>query len=163
MKRILVMSDTHGDNLDLVKQIIEKEKCDYNVHCGDFLIDDEQMNELFDYWVYGNNDDDALPDHLIVKFEVENFHFLLLHGHQAFAFTHNNWLKKLYLIGKEKKVDVLLCGHSHRYEEIFYNNDLFIANPGSLCYPRDHQASYMVITIDGREIKFNKHKVDLPK
>lgn len=159
MKRILVMSDTHGINIELMKKVIDNEKCDLNVHCGDFLIDDDTMNSLFDYWVYGNNDEQALTDHNIVSFECEGFHFLLLHGHQAFAFSYDGWLKKLYEIGKEKKVDVLLFGHSHCYEETFYANKLFLANPGSLCKPRDYQASYMIITINNREINFIKKTV----
>jgi len=46
MKRILVVSDNHGDK-EIIESIFKKETFDYSIHLGDALLDEEYIKEKF--------------------------------------------------------------------------------------------------------------------
>ena len=79
MKKIVVISDNHGQQsmLDKIRKI--ESDGDYFVHCGD----SEALEERLKGWicVRGNNDWIArLQDEIV--FEVEGVNFLVTHGHR---------------------------------------------------------------------------------
>lgn len=152
MKKILIISDTHGDK-SFFKEIIEKEKPDIKIHCGDFCVDIDLIKENFDYFVAGNNDNQS---ERIVDFKIEDFKCRLLHGDQ-FGYPILGTLKRemrLYEYAKENNVDILFSGHTH-IEQIFVKDNILLLNPGSLVYPRNvnHMRSYAVLNIEGNKIK----------
>lgn len=134
MKKILLFSDSHGKNTDMIK-IIEKEKADYVIHAGDFCTNIEFMEKNFSYYVAGNNDYEG-ENELI--FEIEKVKFVLVHGHLLsncfFNKEKNNEIFYRFLL--EKKADVLLYGHSHIEFFLKYKDKYFI-NPGSITLPRN--------------------------
>ena len=161
MKRILVLSDTHGLSLKRVQDIINKEKCDITVHCGDYGYEPEVMKKLFTYYVDGNNDFLSQENKQSEKFEVENFNFLVIHGHQVPRFKYRDWLNGIHRYVADKNVDVVLFGHSHHFEVKEFFDHIILANPGSIALPDNMQSTYLVITINKGEIRFTKKEFQL--
>ncbi len=155
-KRILVMSDTHGLKQDDITKIIEKENCDYNIHCGDYLYDFDYMKEHFDYFVDGNNDVKHGYEYNSKTFTICGFKFFLFHGNQLFWHPYHAWIKHLFYEAHQQNVDVLLFGHSHTYLVQQDNQHIIIANPGSITMGRHGKSTYMIITIKNREINFEE-------
>lgn len=114
-----VISDTHGILRDEVIKVIKG--CDAILHGGDFdckrvFEDLEQMGKL--YAVRGNNDWDMwdkLPPFL--DFSLYGLHFYMVHD-------------KSDLPKDLSDIDVMIYGHSHKYEERHENGRL-VLNPGS--------------------------------
>lgn len=115
-----VISDTHGILRDEVIKIIKD--CDVILHGGDFdsrkvLEDLEQTGKKL-YAVRGNNDwdlGDKLPPFL--DFTLYGLHFYMVHN-------------KIEIPEDLSDIDVMIYGHSHKYEERHENGRL-ILNPGS--------------------------------
>lgn len=151
MKKILIISDTHGDKRKY-REVIEKEKPDVTIHAGDFCINYDVISQDFDYIVAGNNDFEGEE---ILDFEIEGLKFRLMHGHQ-FPMFHGNLKAKheyLYNYAKDNDIDILITGHTHI--EYFYNqNETTIINPGSLIMPRNTSLSptYAILLIDNKKI-----------
>ena len=161
MKRILVLSDTHGLSLKRVQDIINKEKCDITVHCGDYGYEPEVMKKMFTYYVDGNNDFLSNENRQLEKFSVENFNFLVMHGHQVPRIKYHDWLNGIHRYAQDKNVDVVLFGHSHHFEVKEFFDHMILANPGSIALPDNMQPTYIVITIDKGEIRFSKRIFEL--
>lgn len=151
MKKILIVSDTHG-SIDSIKSVIKKEKPDYTIHAGDFCVDIDFMKEHFSHFVAGNNDVEGSE---ILEFSIDNINFVLTHGHRIITFFsfHNTKMERLNEFLISKNADVLIFGHTH-IEMFEKNNDLFILNPGSLVYPRNTNSkkTYMILHIDNGKI-----------
>ena len=146
MKRILLLSDSHG-NLNNMADAVRSTRPDLIFHLGDCWNDALRLEKLFPKIpmkkVVGNCDWDQGPAELIV--EVEGKKFLICHGH---AYGVKMSLLTLELSAREKQVDVALYGHTHR---LFYDylSGLTIINPGSIgAPPRGIPASYAVLTVD---------------
>ena len=106
MKRVAIISDTHGLLREEVKE--ELKQADVIIHAGD-INTQEIVNELKSYaplWIVrGNNDKEwakELPDHLFV--EVEGVRFFVIHNKKEIPKD---------LTG----VNVIIYGHSHKYSE----------------------------------------------
>jgi len=118
--KIAVISDTHGLLRD---EVIETAKeCDAIFHLGDIGSKEvyDQLNQLGKlYAVKGNVDGEwakDLPDDLFV--ELYEFSFYLVHDKSKISEE------------RSKKADIIIYGHSHRYE--MYEEGLKIYfNPGS--------------------------------
>lgn len=114
-----VISDTHGILRDEVVKVIKG--CDVILHGGDFdckrvYEDLDRMGKL--YAVRGNNDWDMwnmLPPFL--DFTLYGLHFYMVHD-------------KNDLSNDLSDIDVMIYGHSHKYEERHESGKLFL-NPGS--------------------------------
>lgn len=156
MKKILVISDTHGLNIERVKDVIKQEQPDICVHCGDYVYDRQTMDELFTYYVNGNNDTAFDHEHDAVNFEIEGIKFAVIHGHQFPRFNHHVWENSLHRYLKNNGADVLLHGHSHRYFVKSFGDQLVLANPGSIALPYNGTPTYMVIEVNNHQIEFLK-------
>lgn len=123
MYRIGVISDTHGLLRPEVKEILRG--CEAILHGGDIDRADilEELGEIAPiYAVRGNNDGawaEWIPETLAVS----------LFGISVFM-VHN----KKMLSSDIGNADLVICGHSHRYEEGDFGGGFFL-NPGS-CGPR---------------------------
>lgn len=147
MKKIVVMSDNHGQDkiIDEIRYL--ESDGDYYVHCGD----SEALEEDLKGWicVRGNNDWMAILEDEIV-FEVEGISFLVTHGHRYGYFNREQLMVDDLL---RHGCDVLLSGHTHvpQCEEI---NGFYLINPGSTTLPRRGSAkSYCVIYVNQGKIK----------
>ena len=119
MKRICILSDTHNLLRDEVKA--ELAAADIILHAGDInsitvLQTIKQYGKL--YAVRGNNDNklaEYLPKTLSVT--IEGINFFIVHN-------------KLDIPKYLKDIDIVIYGHSHKYEEEVINGILYL-NPGS--------------------------------
>ncbi len=146
MKKIVVMSDSHGFH-QMIDEVKKREKdADFYVHCGDSEAEDERMKGWL--CVRGNNDwYSHFPEHII--FQAEKLRFYVCHGHRFGYFNRGNAMLQTL---KENNCDILLSGHTHvpQCDEV---NHFYFINPGSTTLPRGgSERSYCVIMVDVDQI-----------
>ena len=138
MKTVAVISDTHGLLRDAVKAELAAADC--IIHAGDIdndaVLDTlKQYGEL--YAVRGNNDKNCttyLPQTLTVT--IEGVRFYIVHN-------KNNVPRNV------EDVDVLVYGHSHKYDATDVDGVLWL-NPGSCGKKRFHlEVSMCRLIVDG--------------
>lgn len=152
MKKIIIFSDTHGDQKKL-KSILDLEDYDYAIHAGDYECDLNFIKEHFDFHVGGNNDFDNNQKEIF--FEIENIKFYLQHGHlmgNYFQLDNKSYMEPFL---KQLDVDIIIHGHTH-INKVWNFGTKFIINPGSLTYPRGGtKSSYILGIIDSNKEKIN--------
>lgn len=122
MHRIAVLSDTHGLLRPEILEILRG--CEVILHGGDINKQTilEELNRIAPVFaVRGNNDKEwaeGLPE--TQSFRLYGLRFFMVHNKKQ--------------IPKDVDADIILYGHSHKYEEKRDGGKLFL-NPGS-CGPR---------------------------
>ncbi len=153
--RVFVVSDSHGRNTYLNKALEQAGPFDYFLHLGD-LEGSEDFIEAFvetpKELISGNNDyfSDIEREKII---ELAGHRIFMTHGHYYYAHSGNEQLKSA---GRRNKADIVLFGHTHR-PTLEIDEDIIVANPGSLTYPRQEKRrpSYMVLYLEkGKVPKF---------
>jgi putative phosphoesterase len=152
--KVLLVSDTHGRNLNL-EDVLDIETPDFLCHMGDLEGSEDYIRLITKCplaMVSGNNDfwTDLNPE---VTFELQGFRIFMTHGHRYCAHAGNEQLKSA---GRRNKADIVLFGHTHR-PTLEFDEDIIVANPGSLTYPRQEKRkpSYMVLYLEkGKVPKF---------
>lgn len=140
MVKIAVLSDTHGLLRPEVTQILRG--CNAIVHGGDInrqSILDELSEIAPVYAVRGNNDKEwaeALPETL--TFTLYGIRFFMVHNKKRIPEDTGD-------------VDIIVYGHSHKYEEKYAEGKLFL-NPGS-CGPRrfTQPVTFAVLEVEADE------------
>lgn len=149
--KYLIVSDIHGniDSINNIKNIVKEENIDEIIILGDlyhygFYSNQEAIDELNKMSgiikaVKGNCDSSS--DIYNSKFAIENSLLMNINGRKFFfCHGHNHNYNTLPI-----KVDYYICGHQH-INYLKELNDLTIANPGSISYPRQNtKRSYMII------------------
>lgn len=157
--RVLIVSDTHNydDNLmDILK--VDKD-FDFMVHLGDIgKLEDyvEEVTGLACFAVKGNNDwRSLLPSESIIM--LGKHRTFITHGHGFSVYSSSERVRE-YAMGLG--CDIVMYGHTH-IPEIKKYNGITVVNPGSLSCPRGgfKRPSYIVATINDDldvdfEIKF---------
>ena len=146
MKKILVMSDTHGKKAAIAAAIARCADADCIVHLGDYSQDAAIVRSLTKkpvYAVRGNCDFSSNAPYEIAL-TVEGVRIVAVHGHQQSVKLS---LLKLGMLAMEKEADIVLFGHTHLPTEQFYAGAT-LYNPGSLGEPRGVRSSFGVITVD---------------
>lgn len=155
MKRVLVLSDSHG-NVDNMVYAVRETEPDMIIHLGDCWADAAKLRRKYPNipmeQVPGNCDCSQEPAERILIIEGKSI--LICHGH---TFNVKASPIMLQYEAEEKKVDMALFGHTHR---IFYSthNGVTYLNPGSVGSPPwGVPPSYAVLEIDGgiREIAYD--------
>lgn len=145
MKRVIVLSDTHGL---LRPEVLEHlSRADVIIHGGD--INTQAIVNKFReyaplYIVRGNNDKEwaeDLPQSL--TFSIEDVRFFLIHN-------------KRDVPPDLSDTDVVVYGHSHKYACEDRNGVLWL-NPGSCGRRRfDQEITFAVMTVNGGQIQVEK-------
>ena len=150
MKRIIILSDTHGLLRPEVLEYLPQ--ADAIIHGGDIntqVIVDKLQEYAPLYIVRGNNDKEwaaGLPHSL--TFAIEGVRFFLVHN------------KKDVPAGLED-VDVVVYGHSHKYAQEERDGVLWL-NPGSCGKRRfDQEITLAMMTVD--QGHFQVEKVTIPQ
>jgi len=162
MKKILIVSDTHGRN-DLMTQIIKKEKpIDMLIHCGDLESSPSMLDCLVDcpvHAVSGNNDFSADLSRMKV-FRIGDSKAVLVHGHK---YNLHSGLLSLRYLARGNGADIVMFGHTH-HPVITTEDGVTFINPGSLTYPRQEgrAPSYIIMSVDDKgdatyEVKYWGH------
>lgn len=136
MKRVLIISDTHGDNAFFQVVLKKVGQPDFFVHCGDIEGTEyyyENIMPCEKIMVMGNNDflSGLKP---VETATINGLKILAVHGHRH----HVNWTTEdLVELGKENGAKVVFFGHSHK-PKMEYDEEagIWVVNPGSLTYPR---------------------------
>lgn len=143
MKRILILSDSHG-NKDSVENLIMGYKFDCVFFLGDGIKDFEWLNEE-EYniiKVAGNCDYFSTESKVRVEV-VDGIRILLTHG-DLFGVKYSicNLLKE----AKLKNIDVVCFGHTHNQIDEIEDN-IRLLNPGA--FKNGH---YMILEIDKSQL-----------
>lgn len=129
IQKIAILSDSHGktENVKVVLEKIEELSCDALIHAGDIC--DEltlqmmQKTRLPLFLVFGNNDRKLFDVANVYSIEQEPYYFEI--AGVNFKLMH----LPFYMNGD---CDVLIYGHTHKFEAQKYGKTLFI-NPGEVC------------------------------
>lgn len=147
--KILVVSDTHRRNENLLNILDKIGPIDLLVHCGDVegsenLISDAAGCSV--QMVSGNNDFwSDLPREK--EFEIGDYKVWLTHGHNYYVSMNYEIIKQE---ARARYIDIVMCGHTHK-PIVDISPDLTLINPGSLSYPRQEgkRPSYIIMEVDG--------------
>ena len=146
--RILVVSDTHGNQTALLKAHQAAGHLDAVIHLGDGEADTAILAEIESHPVLrvsGNCDSGSTaPRELVCTWQGTRL--LLCHGDR---YGVKNGLARLVQYGKEINADAVLYGHTHiaMTEE---HEGLILVNPGTMTYPAPfHSFAILEITSDG--------------
>ncbi|MBR6329667.1 MAG: metallophosphoesterase [Lachnospiraceae bacterium] len=146
--KILVMSDSHRDNIKM-RQVIERERpFDMVIHCGDIEGGEYFLERLADCTVKivsGNNDFFSDLDSEL-EFTVMDRRFWVTHGHYYYVSMSPERIEHEAV---SRGVDVVLFGHTHR-PYIHESRGVLAINPGSVAFPRQEGRipTYAVMEID---------------
>jgi len=137
MKKVVIISDTHGMLRDKVK--LECQNADWLIHAGD-VTDHRILEQLKDYApvtvVRGNNDKTLSELPLVDNVQIDKIKFLVVHQKKDIP---NNF----------EKADIVVYGHSHKFHDEQKDGVLYL-NPGSCGKRRFGLPITMVIMmIDG--------------
>ena len=149
--KILVVSDTHGRDDNLMKVLKKVKPIDFLIHCGDIEGSEERIRE----WagcpcamVRGNNDFYTdLPAEEVVT--LGRYRVLITHGHNYGV----SWdTQGIVEAARERECDIVMYGHTHRpvVEVATGEGGITVINPGSLSYPRQEgrKPSYIIMETD---------------
>ena len=146
--KVLIVSDTHKMNGNYFR-VLEEEKPDMVIHCGDGEGSEYALTEAADcpvHIVLGNNDFfSCLPRELTL--EIGPCKVWVVHGHNYYVSVGNENLKRE---AAARGVDVGLYGHTHR-PVVDTEGKGTAVNPGSLSFPRQEgrRPSYVVMVQEG--------------
>ena len=145
MKRIIVLSDTHGLLRPEVLEYLPQ--ADVIIHGGD-INTQAMVNKLREcaplYIVRGNNDKEWAVDlPYSLAFTIEGVRFYLVHNKKDVPADLSN-------------TDVVIYGHSHKYVCEERDNVLWL-NPGSCGRRRFNQEiTFAIMTVDNRHAQVEK-------
>ena len=158
MKKILVISDSHGI-LTNVKELFNRyPDVEDVIHLRDILGDYEEISQMCKGQfkaVRGNCDfgNNSLDLYEIV--EVGDLRILATHGHECGV---NYGLERLVNMAIINDCDIALYGHTH-VPEVLEIEGVTVMNPGSISLPRqmNHRPSYGVIYLDENQVTCKVH------
>lgn len=150
MKRLIAVSDTHGNAKAVEKLLPLIKENHYFVHLGDGLSDLRLALEECPkktHFCVGNCDfyPGVLDEGVL---EVENARIFYCHGHR---YGVKGGLGVLARRAKELNCQLALYGHTHQ-AGITEIDGVTLVNPGSLRYPFGEGGSYAYIVVNGEKI-----------
>lgn len=147
MKKILVLSDSHGEVARMYSAFQEVHP-DMVIHLGDCWEDarrlKQKLGDLPVECVPGNCD--YIYEQEVRDILIEGKRVMICHGH---TFRVKAGYLNLELAAKEREADVALFGHTHK---VYYetSNGITYLNPGSIgAPPYGIPPSYGILMIDG--------------
>ena len=117
--KILLVSDTHGNNEALDYLVKQYPNMDLYLHAGDSESDSYSLFPFVS--IRGNCDYFSFDDKRLFKTEYGNI--LIKH----FPFLYQNEKENLF---------IFIHGHTHHYE-VYEEDNHIVLNPGSVTFPRD--------------------------
>lgn len=146
--KILIISDTHGRNLNILNTIKRVGPVDILIHLGDFGGGEHYIEEISGCpteMVSGNNDfyNGLSKDKLI---RIGKYNIMLTHGHR-YGVNYNT--SGILEAGAKNKADIVMFGHTH-IPMIDLSREVWLINPGSLALPRQYGRvpTFIIMEID---------------
>ena len=151
--KVLIVSDTHRNEDNLIMALEKETNLDLLIHCGDVEGAEAEIEHYAGcktVFVAGNNDYfSGLPRE--VEIEIEECKVWITHGHSYYVNANPEYIRKE---ARSRGMDIVMFGHTHRpVADVM--EDLTVINPGSLTYPRQdgRRPSYAVLEIEKKDIK----------
>lgn len=131
--RLLVVSDSHGNEANLRQAVLSQPKAEVVIHLGDGEEECGRVKNAFPEKMFlqvkGNCDwGSSLP--AFGEFSPEGKRIFYTHGH---LYGVKSGQYEILRAAREKKADILLYGHTHK-AFTDYEDGLYFMNPGSLSY-----------------------------
>ena len=149
MKKLIIISDTHGNRkaVESLRPLIAEN--DYVVHLGDGMADMRELRSDYPEKVYScaGNCDFFAQDITEGVLEIEGVRIFYCHGHKYSVKSH------LYALAEETKnrgCDIALYGHTHT-ALITEINGVTLINPGALRAEVGKGGSYCYLVIHGKK------------
>lgn len=153
IKKIAIISDTHG-LIQYIDDVFANEgNIDYLIHLGDYYSDMGLINAKYPglktYYIMGNHDMEWMEPKEAI-FEILGVRIYATHGHLYNIKLGVNGLVKR---AKEVNADIALYGHNH-IQKCIYQDHVIVINPGSISEPREDNClfSYTILEITDNEI-----------
>lgn len=148
--KILVVSDTHGYQKNLLHVLKKVKPIDLLVHCGDLegdvaSIEREAGCEVI---IVAGNNDYGYPYEKVLTFQAGTHKVVVTHGHKYSIYAG---LDALYYLARENEADIVMFGHIHR-PVLKREDGVTFLNPGSLSLPRqeNRRPSYAIMEVDDK-------------
>lgn len=146
MKKLIILSDTHGNGNAVAELLPLIAENDCVIHLGDGAGDMREIRSLYPDKVYavGGNCDfsTALPQE--GELEIEQVKIFYCHGHR---YGVKEDREKLAAEAKRRGCDIALYGHTH-IAMIDETDGVTLINPGSLRYPVGKGGSYCYLVVN---------------
>lgn len=158
--KVLVLSDSHGDERKIEQLMEDGMKADMMLHLGDVCGSADYIEALCQCparIIAGNNDYGPYLDPEMI-FELEGKRIWMTHGHE---YRIRQDLDGLFRMAKINRADIVLFGHIH-IPVLEEREGIVFFNPGSISLPRqeNHRCSYGIIEIDEKkEFSFHIHYI----
>ena len=146
--KILIVSDTHRHNTNVLDVVEKVKPIDLLVHCGDIEGSEDIIAQAAGcpvQIVQGNNDFwSAMPREK--EFLIGEYKVWLTHGHNYYVSMNYETIKQE---ARSRDVDIVMCGHTHK-PVVDISHDLTLINPGSMSFPRQEgrKPSYIIMEVD---------------
>lgn len=147
--KILIISDTHGQNRELLEVLKKTRPVDYLFHCGDTEGMEDYIRDAAgcpSTIVRGNNDffSDLSQEEVV---ELAGKRIFITHGHYYGVSMSTAHLAEE---AKYRGCGVAMFGHTHKPYLDQTDPELTVLNPGSLSYPRQEgrRPSYIAVDVD---------------
>lgn len=148
--RILIVSDTHRQNHNLMKVIDKIGEIDLLIHLGDVEGSEEYitLNANCPVEMIAGNNDFFSNLEREKEIQIGSYKVLLTHGHYYYVSVGIEDIKKE---AKGRGMDIVMFGHTHR-PVIDIDEGITAINPGSLSYPRQEGRvpTYIIMEIDNK-------------
>jgi putative phosphoesterase len=153
--KVLVVSDSHG-KANLLKQIVEREKADHVIHCGDFCTEKHELPKVNMTVVRGNCDWEKVA--MEERWNGAGLRLYITHGHR---YNVKATPMPLRYRGEEVGADIICFGHTHIPVAELVEGRLYL-NPGSISLPIVAPVpTYAVLSIEAkRKVTVTFHQVD---
>ena len=151
--KVLIVSDTHRNEDNLIKALEKEANLDLLIHCGDVEGAEYEIEHYAGcktLFVAGNNDYFSRLSREL-ETQIEELRVWVTHGHNYYVNANPEYIKKE---AKARKMDVVMYGHTHR-PVIEQTKDSIVINPGTLAYPRQEgrRPSYAVLETENSTIR----------
>ena len=150
--KILIVSDTHRRDGNLLEVIEKTAPFDMITHLGDTegseaYFKDWIKNDLCVVHVVRGNNDFFSHTEAEKEISIGKYRAFLCHGHMYGVSLGTENIKEE---ARSRKVNIVMFGHTHKPYLEYCSDGLVVLNPGSLSYPRQdgRHPSFMIMEID---------------
>ena len=154
--KVLIVSDTHGKDENLIRVLEKVDGIDLMIHLGDLQGSEDYIEAVAPcpvVMVSGNNDFYSdLPREKVIR--IGDTKVFLTHGHYLYVSSGTSRLKDM---AAQNQCSIAMFGHTHK-PLIDTEGTIWAINPGSLSYPRQEgkQCSYIIMNVsDNGKIEFS--------
>lgn len=150
---LMIVSDSHAMNKQMLLSILKQHNVDYYLHCGDIFMTYDGLPLTNFYLVKGNNDFADIPTERTLTFDTLTL--FMTHGH---LYDVNFGIDGLQHKSKEVQAQVVCFGHTH-IPYVKQEDGVLYINPGSMSHPRGRYRNPTYALLDTTTMKVTFYDV----